>query len=454
MKKLTFLSIIITILISLGVHSIALADVTSYTSGFNVQNLDTSKIANIVISFYNQSGNLVTALEDTVQPTANNTYYPLGVAAGFNGSVVISSDVQVAAIANVLGNNGVFGASYVGSSGGSPTVQLPLVMKDNYGIDTWFNVQNTSGTAASIKVDYNPGDCSEELTIQPFAAATFNQATNTCLPNGYVGGATIDGGGASIVATTMQVTSSRKGLTPNLLAYNGFSGTVTRPIVPTFNSGWYNSRSSINIQNTSMNDTTVTVTYTPSTGFPGKVCTETKLIRGGTTEIFGFPLMPSTCYTSGGSGGSAAFVGSAAVTTNTANAPLTAIVNMVTNGSANAAAYGVPDPALATSTVSLPLIMDRNYNIFTGIAIANVGNQATNISCTFSNTSYTVSANNVQPGESLTDVQLNKIRNGYVGSGICKATGGDAKIVAVVNELQQNVPLSNDALLVYEGINY
>lgn len=94
--------------------------------------------------------------------------------------------------------------------------------------------------------------------------------------------------------------------------------------------------------------------------------------------------------------------------------------------------------------------MDRNYGIFTGFSIANVGTQATDVACTFSGTSYGVSQDNLQPGESATFVQLNEIANGYVGAATCTATGGDALIVAVVSELGGQ----GDALLYYEGFNY
>ena len=97
--------------------------------------------------------------------------------------------------------------------------------------------------------------------------------------------------------------------------------------------------------------------------------------------------------------------------------------------------------------------MDRNYNIFTGLSVVNVGVSATNVSCTFTGTSYTASAT-LDPGEALTDVQLNQIAFGYVGSAICTAIGGDALIAGIVNELTSGAPLVNDPLLVYEGFNY
>ena len=74
-----------------------------------------------------------------------------------------------------------------------------------------------------------------------------------------------------------------------------------------------------------------------------------------------------------------------------------------------------------------------------------MGTQPTNVTCSFTGTAYTASATNVAPGAALTDVQLDKIAAGYVGSATCTATGGDAKIAGMVNELTQGAPSTTDA---------
>jgi hypothetical protein len=453
-KLLAILALLITMvpMTALAQEPDAAPDITvTYTTGFQIQNLTTSQ-ANIQIVFYNQDGSTAATVPDTLSASSSKTYYPLNaVAVGFNGSVVVSSDQQVAAIANVLGNSGQRGASYGGFSSGATTVNLPLVMKANYGIDTWFSVQNAGSATATVNVAYKPGTCTESVTIAPGAAKTFNQESNTCLPTGYVGAATITSA-EPVAAVVMQVDAL------SLLAYNGFTTASTRPVMPLISSNYYRSGTGIQVQNTGASDTTVTLTYQPSAGFPGATCTETKPIPAGQSTTFTYPQMPAGCGT-GGTGvtdpTNGGFVGSAAVTTNSANMPLVAIVNQVTrNGAANAAAYEAFDPSRATSTVSLPLVTDRNYNIFTGFSIANVGTQPTNVNCVFTGTAYVVSAPNLAPGASVTDVQLNKIANGYVGSAVCTATGGDAKIAGVVNQVTQGAPTSTDALLVYDGFNY
>ncbi len=451
MKRFKLL-IVAGIIAALLIPALVFANVTSYTSGFQLQNLSATD-ANVTIAFYNQDGTQAASVSDTITANSSTTYYPLSaVTSGFNGSVVVSSDQQVAAIANVLGNDGAYGASYIGFSQGATSVNLPLVMKNNYGINTWFNVQNTGSSDASVTVAYAGTSCTETATIAANAAHTFDQSSNTCLTDGYVGAATITSD-QPVAAIVMQVTSDSQGLMPNLLAYNGFTTASTNPVMPLVSSGYYNSGTGIQIQNTGTSDTDVTVTYSPSAGFPGATCTETKTVPAGNSVTFGFPTLPASCYTDAGNAGSAAFVGSAQVTGNSASQDLVAIVNQVTTGTSNAAAYGAFNAADATDTVSLPLIMDDNFGIFTGFSVANVGTSNTDISCTFSGTSYTVSATGVAPGEALTDVQLGKISSGYVGSAVCTSTG--EPIAAVVNQLNQGTSIpAEDGLLVSEGINY
>ncbi len=126
------------------------------------------------------------------------------------------------------------------------------------------------------------------------------------------------------------------------------------------------------------------------------------------------------------------FIGSAQVTSNSANQPLVVIVNQLLPNR-NGESYSGFDPSLATNKVVMPLIMDRNSGYFTGFNVMNVGTTSTTVTCTFTGTSYTVTGT-LNQGQALTDLQSGKIANGYVGSGTCTASGS-GKIVAVVNEL-------------------
>ncbi len=449
-----FAVVALLLLLALPVRGASAAIGGPYTVGVQIANLSAST-ANIVMQFYDQAGTLAASSSDSITANSSKTYFPLSaVSSGFNGSMVVSADQQVVAIGNIIFPDGSGQAAYGSFSAGATTVNLPLMMRGNFNIDTWFNVQNTSGTAATVNVAYT-GGCSDSQSVPAYASKTFDQSATGCLSDGYVGAATLTSA-QPIVAVVMQIQRPAGAFPKQLLAYGGFTSSSTNPVMPLISSNFFNSGTGTQIQNTGGSATSVTLTYSPSFGFPGASCTETKSIPANSSVTFGFPQLPAGCGT-GGSGVTDAvnggFVGSAKVTTNSTSQNLVAIVNQVSRVSATADAYDAVNPASATNKVAFPLIMDRNFGLFTGFAVANVGASTTTVNCTFSGTPYTVSAS-VPAGQSLTDVQLNKISAGYVGSAVCTATGGDQKIAGIVNEALQGAPAANDGLAVYSGFNY
>jgi hypothetical protein len=257
--------VVIVMLVALATTFVASAQSVTYTSGFQIQNLSSAQ-ANVVMTYYNAAGT-PTSVSDTIPANGSKTYYPLtAVPSGFTGSMVVSSDQQVAAIVNILGNSGQRADSYSSFTQGATTMRLPLVEKNNYNISTWFSVQNTGSVAANVTVAYKPGSCTETASIPPFAAKTFDQSTNACLPSGFVGAATVTGS-QPVAVTVMQVTPQ------SLLVYTGFGSTSTNPFMPLVSSGYYKSGTGIQIQNAGASNTNVTISYTPSAGFPGSPCT-------------------------------------------------------------------------------------------------------------------------------------------------------------------------------------
>ena len=459
MKRLWRIALISIMSLVLAVPVVALPAVVSaqaggpYTSGFEVQNLDPGT-ATIAITYYAQSGSVAATVNDTIAGSSSKTYFPLtAVSSGFSGSAVVSSDKPVAAIVNVFTSDLLGGGSYNGATAGAATVSLPLIMKGNFGFSTWYNVQNAGSAPANVSVAYAGTACTDTKTgLAVGAAVTFDQSSNGCLPAGYVGSATVTNSGTSqpLVAAVIEIKSAAK----NLLAYNGFisSDNSNTPVMPLVSTNFFHSITGIQIQNTGGVNTNVTVHYTPSAGFPGAACNETKTVNAHSATTFFLPF-PAACGTVGtGTSGTGGFVGSGKVSANTASQPLVAIVNQINSASANGSAYNGINPAAGTAHVSLPLIMDRNFGYFTGFSVANVGASTTHVNCTFTGSAFTVSGD-VAPGTSLTSVQNGQIANGYVGSATCTATGGDTKIAAIVNELGTGAPTS-DLLLTYNGVNF
>lgn len=455
MKAFRILATLIVLVALFGfemnnVHTVQAAFPFTYTSGFQVQNIDPNNDAIVTIDFYDSTtGAKVTGAEikDTIAKATSTTYLTLtGLPSGFQGSVVISSSAQVASVVNIngIGAGGNAWASYVGAiSGGSP-VLIPLLMANNSGYNTWFSVQNTGGTATDVSVAYSDGKTNSKPGLQPGASWVFDQTTEGHTAKIFSATVTASGGG-QLAATVIEENNSI------MFAYNGFtagSQTVAIPLINSNNAGY---ATGTQIMNTGGNQTTVTVSYIPSVA--GTACTETQTIQGGASATFtlyafspGNPTPPGSSGYSTTCAGGARFVGSAIVSANSAGMNLVAISNQLKPG-VNGEANNDFDPSTATSQVVLPLIMDRNSGWSTGFNIMNVGTTA-DINCTFTGTTHTVSQTGVAQYAALNNLQGNTIAYKYVGSATCTASAG-GKLVAVVNELNL-APGAN--LMVYEGI--
>ncbi len=448
MKKLVFLAALLLAGMLLLPQPTLASTIGSYDSGFQVQNLDEAQAATVEIIFYNQDGTIEQTLNDVIGAGSSTTYYPLTVSAGFDGSVVISADREIAAIANVIGDT-TQGSSYSGFTEGAETVSLPLINKNNFGIDTWFNVQNTDTTSAvDVTVTYSGTTCSETATIQPGAAYRFDQAVNSCLSDGYVGAATVSATGGSIVATVLQVASN------GLFAYNGFTSGSPNPVFPLISANVFGFHTGMQIQNQGDSSTSVTVTYRPAPGGGnGTECTETKTISSGasaTFTLYAFSLSGSTSSTCNFG---EYFVGSAEVTGNTTDQPLVGIVNQ-TNFVDRGSAYNSFDPGTATAELVMPLIMDA-YSIWTGYNVMNVGTNST-VTCSYSGLASSFDdTQTLDTNEAMNVVQLSSgfpanTPGGYVGSATCTATGGGL-LLGVVNQAKTGG--TGDSTLTYEAFN-
>jgi len=337
----------------------------------------------------------------------------------------------------VLSEDFSAGASYVGSSSGANEVLLPLLNKGNAGYDTWFSVQNASSTtAATVDIAYSDGTSAAQASIPANSPKVYYQMLETHTgPTAFAGTVTSD---QPVVAAVIQ---ENAGI---MFAYTAFTGGDTNPIFPLINANNANYQTGLQIQNAGTASTDVTVSYTPSVA--GTACSETQTVAAGdsaTFALFAFANGANSDCVAGGR-----FVGSAIVSANSTNQPLVGIGNQLLPG-VNGEAYGSFSAAAATDTVVMPLIQDRFGGFYTGFNVANVGTSATNVSCVFTNTSYTVSGN-VPAGGALTDLQNGKISDTYNGAATCTGDAG-SKLVAVVNQLGSNG--AADQFLVYEGIN-
>jgi len=457
--------LIVSVLAALAAIATPTGAISSYSSCFQLANMESTE-ATVAITFYNQDGSVAGSITSgplsKIAGNQANTYCPLdAVSSGFNGSVVVSSDKRIASIANVSGDSDTFWGSYSGLASVAQTVALPLIMKGNYGFNTWFNVQNAGSGDTNVTVTYSNGTTETFNGLKPGAAHTFNQATNAGLGTKFVGSAVVSAStGGQIAVAVMEVGPT------TLLAYEGFPKAAKFPVMPLVNANNYKNATGIQIQNTSGSPSDVTVSYTPGAGYPGTACTEKRTIPAGQSKTFSLyvftydespadPTLVTNCLkstTHNENDQSRAFVGSGRVTINTANVDLTVIVNQVNAVGKKGASYNGFNPDDATNSLAFPLIMDRNYQYWTGFSVVNVGSSNTNINCTFSNSSRTASLSNVVPGGVLVDIQNGAIADKYVGLATCTASGGTQnKIVGVVNEVKDGV--NYDSFMTYEGAN-
>ncbi|NJM05093.1 hypothetical protein HC891_00955 [Candidatus Gracilibacteria bacterium] len=446
-----------------GLASPAKAQVVQpFASGFQLQNLS-STTANITITFYAEDS--ATAQGDPFQSTvgANSsvTYAVLdggegrpSLPDGFAGSAVISSDQKVAAIVNLVSPDislSFGGEAYVGVSEGSTNVSLPLLFKDYFGFNTFFNVQNVGSGSATVTVTYNgtvDGTAIAPVTTDPItipagAAHRFDQNADADLPTNFIGSATVSSTGSDVAAVGVQVGPT------TALVYNGFAGGSTEPVFPLINTNRFDFVTGISIQNTGATDTNVTVSYTP--GAEGTACTETKAIPAGESTTFAIDAFRITVAGETCANG-AAFLGSAAVTANSANVDLVAAVNQLNQSTNKGGTYAAFSGDAGSQTVVFPLVQDRFFGYFTGLGITNIGDVATSVTCDFSGTDFTQSTESaLAPGASITFIQDNQIAAGYNGSAVCTADAAGARIVGIANQVL--VTGDKDTFFVYEGPN-
>lgn len=470
---------------------------TVTTSGFQVQNLSQTQPANITIQYIDSATQAQVATQTaTIPPGASLTFVPftatgfveMAAPAGFRGSVTILSDQPIVAVTNILGAGNALGDSYGGFTGGASSLNLPLIVRNNFGIDTSITVQNVGTSPATVSIAYtpgfagNPGVTEPSFMLQPGASRTIFQKDNAALGTGtpgFVGSATVTATGSPVVATVLQEGNGQ------LLAYNAFpagsgSPTVALPLVLGNNFGAF---TGIQVLNAGTQATTAQITFSPNTVTAptgGLTPCTTPPTRSLTID----PNKTATLIQDAGNGSApfdtffngCIYIGGATVTSNNGQ-PLFVTVNQVDRTSKDASTYAGFNPTTATSTVLAPLVAANNFGTFSGVQVQNVGTSATNVTITYGPNTFagtpppgftlcptpTARTTTLQPGASFTFLQtyiagqpagLSPIGSDsqfqtcmYVGSATITA-GSGGKIAAIVNQISSGSP-ANDKLFTY-----
>jgi hypothetical protein len=217
----------------------------------------------------------------------------------FVGSAVVTSDSQaIVATVEQVGSGESFMVlmGYNGFVAGSTTVNLPLVMAQNYGFYTGIQCQNGGDASTTITVDYGPNTAGS-LTPSDDTATVAAGASETFLQLGgqwtdiYVGSATVTSSPAQPLMCI--VNQTKPGATaPDLdfgTAYEGFdpagaTSQASSPLIMANNYGYY---TSVQVQNVSGNNPcNVAVTYGPNTAGTFTPTSDSASIAVGASETF------------------------------------------------------------------------------------------------------------------------------------------------------------------------
>lgn len=461
MNKILSVILVLAFVLGMVVTPVSAAVPTKYESSIAVRNLSASA-GEITLVFYDLTGTPVgTPTTDPIAANETKSYYQssMPVAAGFNGSVVVSSVLPIAAMSNLVGLNAtskaISYAAYGAFSVGSATVSLPTLFKNNYGYNTFYYVQNTGGVNTNVAIAYSDGTTSSITDLKPGMSAVIKQADEAHTPMVFSGTLTAS-------ASDIAVTVVEEGNT--LFAYDGFAGGATNPIMPLINQNNYGYFTGVQIQNSGASDTVVTVAYTPASA--GTACTERRTVKAGASDTFSQfvffgsrtetdPQFATTCVMG------QTFVGSAEVTVNSASMPLVAVVNQLQIAQNKGGAYGAFNPASGLQKIIYPLIMDRNYGYFTSWSIVNVGTDpiaAGALVCNVTGTATSGAININIPNADIIPAKgswtLNHnglIGAGFVGGATCTGPTG-AKLIGTSNQLGTGTLWDGlDTLLVSEG---
>jgi hypothetical protein len=210
------------------------------------------------------AGNVLSTLDPSIDETylLDNPLKPLS--AGWVGSVSVTSDRNVVAVGRPHIGSEV--ASFNGFADGSLTAYVPMLFKNAYGTyNSALYVQNVHASDAAhitIKFYNSTGNqiCTKTDSIASLSSKGYWIASESCLPEGWAGGA---------VVTSDQpiVAVGRPHVGSEVTTYNGFtSGSLTSYIPMLFNN-YHGYNAAFYVQNIhSSNTANITIKYYNSSG--------------------------------------------------------------------------------------------------------------------------------------------------------------------------------------------
>jgi hypothetical protein len=457
MKKVKFIALLVTALILvLGVVSSSAqgVDGSGWWTNFTIQNVATTEI-NADTTAYPLSG-------QSGGPYSNSTTIPVGFSVtfhpglaatcggvatngcrigltpslppGFEGSVVVSSNDQAVAVANLHNNAsgsvgdpaGTARASYQGTAGSIATTSLffPTVKNNFVGQTTAFFVQ-AAGSDADVTITYemnNDDSFSEMVTIQANKTHVFvpSAAGVPSCNGGNGGGGNIAPcfGGAVVESTTGSIAGSTveyvdgASVAEFVLSTRGLTPSDAGPVVvaPALKNGFFGGTTGAVILNTGTTqaivdlDFTVTNTAGTCSAQIGDPDTDQLTIDPGKSQVVSYQAgtvgdLPNCVFYS------------MVATSNGPDIAVTVNENRVEGGNTFKATYSGFNTSNATGSIFFPLVKEHFVGNTTSLTLVNAGSVNTQIEVTYTGSSSThiLETLDLAPGEAVA------IRQAYNG---------------------------------------
>jgi len=265
----------------------------SYDSALYIQNVHSSNTASLTLHFYDSSGAEVHTMNDTLSSLATKGYWLPAISqlgTSWVGGVLVESDQPIVAVGRPHIGSQI--TTYNGFSGSEPQLSVPMLFKKAFGgsYNAALYVQNTDNSnAANLTINYYDTNgnltCSVNDTLPALAIVGYWVPAETCLPDGWVGGAVV-------VADTNIVALGRPHIGNEVTAYAGFFNGGTQTYLPMlFRDAFGGSYdSALYIQNTNLG-AAANVTLQFYNGNGELSCEKTGNIPAGATSGFWLPTL-------------------------------------------------------------------------------------------------------------------------------------------------------------------
>jgi hypothetical protein len=449
MKKKFFVSMVLVVIaaMTLGLSAVVAQTPPGPATSWPFLRNPTGTAATAVIDFYNLSGTKVHTVNNFAVPANSTVLVPVysydALGTNFSGSMVVSSDVQLIAMCNVIATDSS-GGSYSGAQSGAASVTVPAVHKNDWGWYSEISVQNVGSTDASVTVAFTPapapyGSGSAYTTpaqvIKPGAAYRWNTANISNIGTTFVGAAVATSTGGNIIAVCEEWNTAASHMT---LLYNGIpaggSGTTAYlPAQHNSNYGWYSYNF---VRETSGTAGTLNYEWVGTGGTSGSV----PIAANGMVVLATADYLGTTDY-----------VGALKLTA-TGGAQILAICNEVNSNGYQAGSYNA---SYAGDTVMyFPAQHNQNYGWQSFNFIYNPSGTAANVTVTWSKTDGTGSV----PAPFTTSVPANGRLGLYTQDYLTGDVYGSLKVectnavdlVGVCNEVDTDAA-AVDAFISYNG---